>query len=448
MIDNGKLFKSLCSQCGLCIPFCPTDALLAKPDENGLYYPHLIEEKCIECDVCNKVCPSYGFEEDEIAKALDINKNGHDTKCDPLLGNYINTYYGWATDEFIRRKAASGGIVTALFKFMLDRGIVDGVVIIKTDPAEPFRPVATITDDWEEIKRSMGSKYCPVSLEAVLLEIKKRKDLRGVAIAGLPCQIEGIRKAEGINRHFKDKIKCLIGVYCKQTKDLRFSDYILSRMGIRRESVAEMNFRGEGWPGHIQVKLKNGQTRLHPFHDVAISRTPWLNFNFSPAACLVCDDATAEFSDIATGDAWIPEFRGDGKGVSLFCSRTARGEDILKSAIREGYLEAGPIAAEKIIESQYRKAIILKKKNRQARAFVFRLFDRSIPIETIDKSRVTPVELLDAVWILMIRGLFSSWPVAYLMSKAPAIVHKVLAKIPLSFRLMRRERRGHSLQGT
>ncbi|RKY91286.1 hypothetical protein DRQ15_05320 [candidate division KSB1 bacterium] len=428
MINNGSIVKSLCSQCGVCIAFCPTQALRSKRDAYGLNFPSLIPSKCTLCGLCNKICPSYEFDNSSIKEIFN------DQKRHPLLGYYIGSYYGFSNDESIRIKSSSGGIVPALLLYLLQKGEIDGAVVVLPNSDNPFMMQAVLTKESKDIRVAMGSKYCPVAFDSAIEQIRRDENLKRVAVVGLPCQIRGIRKAMLVDRNFRNKIHVLIGIYCKQTKDLRFTDYVLSRLGIKREDVHEINYRGEGWPGYIQVILKDGQQRLHPFSDVAISRTPWLNFNFSPLACLVCDDATAEYADISTGDAWLSEFESDSKGTSLFITRTPIGEEIVQNAVQDKIITAEPIQPEKVVESQYPKAIVFKKQNKYARIALLRLFDRRIPISMISKQKVSISELLDALWIFSIRYFFSLSVVLLLTSKSPAVVHKILAKIPLSLK--------------
>jgi ferredoxin len=48
-----KLNKDLCSDCGYCLPVCPTGALRFTPD----WKVELKEEKCIYCKLCIEICP-------------------------------------------------------------------------------------------------------------------------------------------------------------------------------------------------------------------------------------------------------------------------------------------------------------------------------------------------------------------------------------------------------
>ena len=52
-----KQNKKLCSGCGACTQACSHKALTMQPDKEGFLYPILDEEKCIQCGLCDVICP-------------------------------------------------------------------------------------------------------------------------------------------------------------------------------------------------------------------------------------------------------------------------------------------------------------------------------------------------------------------------------------------------------
>jgi coenzyme F420 hydrogenase subunit beta len=87
-----------------------------------IYIPKLDKEKCTECGLCFEVCPGHSVD----FKQLDQESFGKQPE-DVLLGNYLNCcYIGHATDYDIRYNGSSGGLVTALLIFALERGLLTG----------------------------------------------------------------------------------------------------------------------------------------------------------------------------------------------------------------------------------------------------------------------------------------------------------------------------------
>ena len=48
-----------CTDCGVCVPICPTQALVVDPLTRKVQF---YENKCIACELCVKVCPTHAME--------------------------------------------------------------------------------------------------------------------------------------------------------------------------------------------------------------------------------------------------------------------------------------------------------------------------------------------------------------------------------------------------
>ena len=51
------LRKEECCGCTACYAICPREAIYMEEDEEGFEYPHIDEDKCIQCYRCLDVCP-------------------------------------------------------------------------------------------------------------------------------------------------------------------------------------------------------------------------------------------------------------------------------------------------------------------------------------------------------------------------------------------------------
>lgn len=49
--------KEECCGCGACAAICNHHAINMQEDEEGFFYPNLIESRCIKCYQCIRVCP-------------------------------------------------------------------------------------------------------------------------------------------------------------------------------------------------------------------------------------------------------------------------------------------------------------------------------------------------------------------------------------------------------
>ena len=51
--------ESKCTDCGVCVPICPTGALVVDSLTRKV---HFYDNKCIACELCVKVCPTQAME--------------------------------------------------------------------------------------------------------------------------------------------------------------------------------------------------------------------------------------------------------------------------------------------------------------------------------------------------------------------------------------------------
>ncbi len=51
--------EAKCTDCGVCVPICPTGALVIDPITRKV---HFYDNKCIACELCVKVCPTRAME--------------------------------------------------------------------------------------------------------------------------------------------------------------------------------------------------------------------------------------------------------------------------------------------------------------------------------------------------------------------------------------------------
>ncbi len=74
------------------------------------------------------------------------------------LGKYKLSVSARSTDREILKKAQDGGIVTQLFKYALEEGIIDGAIV--SGPGdEPWRPRPFVATTVDELMKSRGTKY-------------------------------------------------------------------------------------------------------------------------------------------------------------------------------------------------------------------------------------------------------------------------------------------------
>jgi len=83
-------------------------------------------------------------------------------------------YVGYATDPEIRSAGASGGVITAMFRLLLEEGSVEGVLALPTLPEDPRRPRPIVITDPDDLVVTQQSKYALAAMNVVLSNIADR----------------------------------------------------------------------------------------------------------------------------------------------------------------------------------------------------------------------------------------------------------------------------------
>lgn len=383
--------NDLCVGCGTCSGICPTSAI-TMIIQDGIYLPEVNEEKCNHCQLCIKSCPGYSVDFEKLNMKI-FNKQPENS----LLGNYLSCYVGHSTDAEIRSNSTSGGIASQLLIFALEAGIIDGALVIRMKRDQPLESEGFIARTKEDILNSSKSKYCSVSPNEALNQILQEEGK--YAVVGLPCHIHGLRKAEEVNKQLKKRIVLHLGLMCSHSVNYMGTEFILKKLGIAKEDVQELGYRCKGWPGGMEVTLKNGSVSHIPLFGTWNSY--WAVFSsyfFTPIRCLMCPDQTAELADISLGDAWLPEIKNDELGESMVVCRTKIGEKIFSSAHQSKTISAVSVDCMKAIQSQ--KLLLNFKKNFFAtRCSLLKSVGKQMPIFNDQKtSRQSPVSFFKAFY--------------------------------------------------
>lgn len=238
------------------------------------------------------------------------------------LGDYN---IGYALDYNVRYKASSGGIGTIISKYLLSLPEY-GTSITFIFDTKKCMYIPQFIYSINEI-RITGSIYHDIDIFSYIKNnINKIKD--GIVLTCPPCQVFAIRKL--LN---KNNIKnFILSFSCSGQITIEGTWCFYRFVGIDKNNVVNMQYRGNGWPSGIQISTKDG--KLFKFTNYS---EPWKSihqsFLFQPKRCFYCKRDSSSIADITLADPWLKEYLdGDKIGNTLFKANTKLGLDILEEA--------------------------------------------------------------------------------------------------------------------
>ena len=357
--------ENTCTLCKACVSICPVGCVALEKDVLNNEYA-VKGEKCINCNLCEKVCPAN--------KETELNDI---KKC----------YAAWSLNSITRKQSASGGIATELYRYELQHmsGAIVGVSI-KNNKA-----IYTISEEASEIKQYQNSKYTLGDTNKVYREVKERlKNGESVTFIGVPCHVAGLKNYLKSLKINIENLFCvdLVCHGCVSPDYLQeHVQYIKKKKHIE---VDDINFRNPlyGTENFVFTMSSNGKVKYKKkvyrndayqvgYHKGVIYRDCCYSCKYAKES-RVGDISLADFSGV--GSVIPTEYTN--KNVSCILANSKKGIERIKKMheLHMIYLEERPIEEETNYERQLHEATELSEeaiafRNAYARGMSF---DRAI----------------------------------------------------------------------
>lgn len=192
----------------------------------------------------------------------------------------------------------------------------------------------------EEILQAKSSKYSPVVLNDAVIELKKAQGTRYIVV-GLPCHIQGFRKAESLDKRLRNKIVGHFAIYCSSSRTFKFTDYVLRERGISIKNVNYLSYRDRGNQGGLVASGIDDNGHAFDYYQDYRKYCHPLRSIFVPRRCLLCIDHYGELSDISFGDINVKPYNEDKIGINSIIVRNQYWNKLLNECKEEQivYLE-------------------------------------------------------------------------------------------------------------
>lgn len=301
--------KKDCCGCSACVQKCPKKCIFLKEDEEGFLYPAVEINKCIDCGLCEMVCPVLNQAEERIP--LDV-------------------FAALNTDDRIRMSSSSGGVFTML----AEHTIKNGGVVFGVKWNEYFEAVHDYTDTVDGIACFRGSKYVQ---SLVGNTFKQVRDFllqgRKVLYSGTPCQISALKLY--LSKDYKNLLT--VDVVCHGVPSPKiWREYLES---LKLENIGFISHKDKitGWKGYsFSIKSIDGKLLYTEKASYNIYMKAFVkNLTLRPSCFFCPSKAGKSKSDITLADYWgveclMPKMY-DNKGTSLVCANTQKGVETIEN---------------------------------------------------------------------------------------------------------------------
>ena len=294
--------NSNCCGCEACVQICPKQCISFEKDSEGFGYPHVKIDDCINCNLCESVCPFLSNPKERIP---------------------LQVFNSKATDETIRYFSSSGGVFSILAKQIIEKGgLVYGAQF-----DDDWNVKHTFSNTGEGIKKYRGSKYVQSRIADSFLNVKKKlNDGKLVLFSGTPCQVFALKLF--LRKRYDNLIT--VDFVCHGVPSPKvWSSYLqFVKQRKKADRISSINFRDKikGWKQFsLSIGLTKGNGEEFIFsedlHENIYMQLFLNNISIRPS-CFNCPVKCGKSgSDLTIADFWgiehIAPETFDDKGNSL-----------------------------------------------------------------------------------------------------------------------------------
>jgi coenzyme F420 hydrogenase subunit beta len=322
----------LCIGCGLCKAVAGADKIEIVLTPEGRERPvarAVLDAPTIER--INAICPGTRVE------GAAPGACGSGAMYDVVWGSALTLAVGFASDPNVRRRASTGGVLTALGQYLLASGGVKFILHAAASRTDPMRTERALSFDAASVLEGAGSRYGPAAPLVDFTALLDRAE--PFALIAKPCDIAAVRNLARIDSRVDRYLRYALTFVCGGASDLTKSEEVASALGLRADELSLFRYRGNGCPGPTRLETKDGRAFELTYQQMWEDETTW---RIQPR-CKICPDAIGESADIAASDVWPGGGpTGDDEGFNGIIVRTERGLELYRAALAAGAIAVLP----------------------------------------------------------------------------------------------------------
>lgn len=299
-----------CTGCAACYTACSHNAITMQYDEEGFEYPVIKQESCLDCGLCQNVCPVLQYDKRQVLRTAN---------------NGTQIGYAARNKNFEQRMISSSG---SIFPPIAEWILVNGGIVVGTAYDGKYNAVHLIIDTKEKLKEIQGSKYlqCKVDNTTFKRIREELKTGRLVLYSGMACQVEGLKT---YLRKDYDNLYTIDLICMGIPSSVVWQKYL--NAFFKGEKILYVNFKEKsfGWDTFsFYVKTDKREFKERGMENLYL-QSMFRSWNMRPS-CFQCPFKKEErFSDFTLADCWgasklVPEIN-DNKGLSSVIVHSKKG---------------------------------------------------------------------------------------------------------------------------
>lgn len=315
MIDIKR--KEDCCGCNACGDACPKGCITFETDIEGFSYPVVDKYTCINCHLCEKVCP-----------IINIDKLKKNDFKQP------ETHAAVSKNIMTRFASTSGGMFTVLAQQMYKQGGYVGGAIFD----EGWMVSQLISNDKADLEKIRGSKLHQSNSQGFYDKVKELlKAGEKVLVCGMPCQMAALRAF--LKKDYENLI--IVDLICRGINSPKvFQKWLTFLEEEYGAKVKHFRVKSKelGWRKlTTKVEFENGKV-LYDTNDTNYFTIGYLSTGvYCRPCCYECKfKGFPRIADITIGDYWgagntLGEDMDGDIGTSVVLINNEKGKNYFKS---------------------------------------------------------------------------------------------------------------------